>query len=177
MSTGRTPRVLVAGVGNVLLSDDGFGVAVVERLAQGGGLPDGVELVDSGIRGMHLAYRLLDGYDALVIVDALRRGDAAGTLHVLEHDLGAPHGTPPTAPPALDGHGMDPGALLGVLDGLAASMDLDRPVRRVLVVGCEPAVLADGIGLSPEVTAAVGPAADAVVALTRDLLLEEGIAR
>ena len=83
-------KVLVAGIGNTFLSDDGFGVEVIARLRDRE-LPDGVELVDTGIRGMHLAYQLLDGYDVLVLVDAVARGSDPGTLYVLEHDLDAPH--------------------------------------------------------------------------------------
>jgi hydrogenase maturation protease len=155
-------RVLVAGVGNVFLSDDGFGVEVVRALA--GRLPDGVSLVDTGIRGMDLAYRLLDGYEVLVLVDATKRGGVPGTLYTLEHDLHAP-----PAGAALDGHGMHPAAVLDLVAGLAESMDLGRPVGRVLVVGCEPAVLTEGIGLSPPVAAAVEPAASAVIALVEEL--------
>lgn len=168
--------VLVAGVGNVFLSDDGFGVAVIEQLRRAGGLPAGVELVDTGIRGMHLAYQLLDGYRALVIVDATQRGGEPGTVYTLEHDLDAPV-APPAGVPALDGHGMDPGAVLALLDGLAGSMGLERPVGRVLVVGCEPAVLAEGIGLSAPVAAAVEPAARAVTALVTELVIDEGARR
>jgi len=173
-------RVLVAGVGNVFLSDDGFGVAVVEHLQREGGLPAGVELVDTGIRGMHLAYQLLDGYRALVIVDVTRRGGEPGALYTLEHDLdahrGSIEGTEP-AVPALDGHGMDPDSVLALLDGLAGSLGLERPVDRVFVVGCEPAVLAEGIGLSPPVAAAVEPAALAVTALVTVLMIDEGAPR
>jgi hydrogenase maturation protease len=159
--------VLVAGVGNVFLSDDGFGVEVVRALR--GRLPDGVELVDTGSRGMDLAYRLLDGYDALVLVDAAQRSGEPGTVYTLEHDLAAPF-----SGAALDGHGMDPAAVLGLVDGLAAAMDLGAPVGRVFVVGCEPAALDEGIGLSPPVAAAVEPAARAVVELVGTLLNREG---
>ena len=100
-------KVLVAGIGNTFLSDDGFGVAVLAALRERE-LPSHVELVDTGIRGMHLAYQLLDGYDALVIIDATQRGGAPGTVYMLEHDLDAP----PTGEAALDGHGMDPAAVL-----------------------------------------------------------------
>jgi len=163
-------KILVAGVGNVLLSDDGFGVEVVGRLQ--GSLPAGVEVVDTGIRGMHLAYQLLDGYDALVIVDAAQRGGDPGTLHVLEHDLDAPGD-----PAALDAHGRHPAAVLSLLDGLAGAMGVERPVGRVLVIGCEPAELADGIGLSEPVAAAVGPAARAVTALVTELIAHKEGAR
>jgi hydrogenase maturation protease len=159
-------KTLVAGIGNVFLSDDAFGVEVVRSLRQDDTdeLPDGVRVLDSGIRGIHLAYELLDGYDAVVLVDATRRGGEPGTLHTLEHDLDGP------APdPALDGHGMDPASVLGLLRDLAASMEVARPVGRVLVVGCEPACLDEGIGLSPAVAAAVGPAVDMVRELVRTL--------
>ena len=156
-------RVLVAGVGNVFLSDDGFGVEVVRQLREAGGLPPGVEIVDTGIRGMHLAYQLLDGYDVLVLVDAVARGSDPGTLYVLEHDLDAPREA------AFDPHGMDPAAVLAQLDGLAAAMGLARPLGRVLVVGCEPASLDEGMGLSPAVAAAVGPAVDTVTTLVTQL--------
>jgi hydrogenase maturation protease len=80
-----SPRILVAGVGNVFRGDDGFGVAVARRLAHEP-LPPGVELRDYGVRGVHLAYELLDGYDLLVLVDAVTRGSPPGTLYVIEPD-------------------------------------------------------------------------------------------
>jgi hydrogenase maturation protease len=164
-------RILVAGVGNVFLSDDGFGVEVARRLATRA-LPAAVEVVDVGIRGMHLAYRLLDGYRALVLVDAVRRGGEPGTLHLLEHDLDGPAGDPdgPAGAAAFDAHGMDPGALLGMLDGLARGTGVQRPVGRVLVVGCEPASVDEGIGLTDEVAAVVDRAAQMVVDLVADLV-------
>jgi hydrogenase maturation protease len=161
-------KVLVAGVGNVFLSDDGFGVEVARRLT-GRALPDGVEVADVGIRGMHLAYRLLDGYRALVLVDTVRNGRDPGTLYLLEHDLDEQR-----AEAAFDAHGMDPGALLGMLDGLARGVGVERPVDRVLVVGCEPASVDEGIGLTEPVAAAVDRAAQAVVDLVGDLLGEGG---
>ena len=156
-------RVLVAGVGNVFLSDDGFGVEVVRRLA-GRDLPPGVEVADVGIRGMHLAYRLLDGYRALVLVDAVRRGHPPGTLFLLEHDLDEP------ADAVLDAHGMDPTAVLGMLDQLAQGVGVTRPVERVLVVGCEPDSLDEGIGLSDPVATVIDRAVQAVVDVVGDLL-------
>ena len=155
-------KVLVAGIGNTFLSDDGFGVEVIARLRERE-LAAHVELVDTGIRGMHLAYQLLDGYDVLVLVDAVRRGSDPGTLYVLEHDLDAPQEGD------FDPHGMDPAAVLAQLDGLASAMGLERPVGRVLVVGCEPASLDEGMGLSPAVAAAVEPAVDTVTTLVTQL--------
>jgi hydrogenase maturation protease len=139
-------RVLVAGIGNIFLGDDGFGVEAVRALTARP-LPAHVETADIGVRGVHLAYRLLDGYDTLVMVDATGRGSAPGTLHVIEpEDTGAP------APP--DGHRMTPDAVLALLGTLCASTGADPP-RRTLVVGCEPARLDEGIGLSPPVAGAV----------------------
>lgn len=120
-----TARVLVAGVGNVFLGDDGFGVALADRVARGE-LPAGVEVVDFGIRGMDLAYAMQDGYDAVVLLDATPRGEAPGTLYVIE------------AEPDDDGelefeaHGMDPATVLGLVRVLGG-----QPPR-TFVVGCEP---------------------------------------
>jgi hydrogenase maturation protease len=167
-------RVLVAGVGNVFLSDDGFGVEVARRLGARE-LPAGVEVADVGIRGMHLAYRLLDGYRALVLVDTVSGGHEPGTLYLIEHDLdqAAPQ-TDGAGATVFDAHGMDPGALLGMLDGLARGTGVERPVGRVLVVGCEPASVDEGIGLTDGVAAVVDRAAQAVVDLVGELLEEGG---
>jgi hydrogenase maturation protease len=161
-------RILVAGVGNVFLSDDAFGVAVVRRLPEAA-LPPGVEVVDVGIRGMHLAYQLLDGYDALVLVDTVRRGSAPGSLHVLEHDLDAPV----DRVAALDAHVMEPAAVLAMLDELAAGAGIERPVGRVLVLGCEPLTLAEGLGLSAPVTQAVDRAVSLLLPLVEGLATAE----
>ncbi|HEX4217785.1 MAG TPA: hydrogenase maturation protease [Acidimicrobiales bacterium] len=152
---GRTPgpRVLVAGVGNIFLGDDGFGVEVAGRL-DATGIPPGVRVADFGIRGVHLAYELLDGYDTVVLIDAVSRGDPPGTVSVIEHDAGATAEDGTLA--AMDAHGMDPGAVLAMAGDLGATVD------RVLVVGCEAADVGDGIGLSPAVSEAVPRAIDAI---------------
>ena len=145
-------RVLVAGVGNIFLGDDGFGPEAARRLATRP-LPPGVRVVDYGIRGMHLAYDLLDGYDALVIVDAVPRGGRPGDVVVLEvgpEDLGTGD---------FDGHGMEPTAVLASLGSLGGRLP------RTFVVGCEPADVAEGIGLSPPVAAAVDRAVEVVTGL------------
>ncbi|MFR9805926.1 hydrogenase maturation protease [Pseudonocardia sp. RS010] len=168
--------VVVAGVGNVLRRDDGFGVEVARRLVERGGLPAGVEVLDVGIRGVHLVYRLLDGCAGLLLVDVVHRDGPPGTLYRLEHTLAE---ADPQARPegiALDGHDMSPDRVLGLLRDLAAATGVADPVGRVLVLGCEPADLADGIGLSPPVAAAVDPAL-AVVDDLLALLVPEGAAR
>ncbi|MDQ6841449.1 MAG: hydrogenase maturation protease [Actinomycetota bacterium] len=123
----RTPRVLVAGIGNVFLGDDGFGVALADRLARRQ-LPPGVEVVDFGIRGMDLALAIVEGYDAVVLLDATPRGKRPGTLYVIEvgpEDLEAGDGE-------LDAHGMDPVKVLGLVRTFGGTPP------RTYVVGCEP---------------------------------------
>ncbi len=161
-------RVLVAGIGNVFLRDDGFGVEVAQRLLRRGGLPEHVEVVDVGIRGVHLAYQLLDGYAGLLLVDAMHRDGPPGTLYRLEHSYDGP---PQQAGIQVDGHDMSPDVVLGLLRELAAATGVDSPVGRVLVLGCEPATTDEGIGLSAPVAKAVGPAL-AVVDELLDLLLD-----
>ena len=156
-----TPRVLVAGIGNIFLGDDGFGVEVAARLARTP-VPDGVHVADFGIRGVHLAYELLDGYDALVLVDAVPMGEAPGTLAVIEPEPPAPSAEGDDVAPVVDAHSMSPGVVLGMLAGLGGT------VRRIVVVGCEPSSVDEGIGLSPPVAAAV----DAAVDLCRRLLVD-----
>ncbi|MEU0375085.1 hydrogenase maturation protease [Streptomyces sp. NPDC006283] len=163
------PRTLVAGVGNIFLGDDGFGVEVARRLTQEE-LPSDVEVADIGIRGVHLAYQLLDGYDTLVIVDASARGGEPGTLYLIEVEAGAPGDRPVAQDVPLDGHRMSPDAVLALLGTLCAGTGA-APPRRTLVVGCEPAVIDEAIGLSPQVDAAV-PAA---VRMVTDLVRKEAV--
>ncbi|MGJ3561927.1 hydrogenase maturation protease [Streptomyces sp. INA 01156] len=155
-------RTLVAGVGNIFLGDDGFGVETARRLARED-LPAGVEVADIGIRGVHLAYQLLDGYDTLVIVDATARGGEPGTLYLI--DAGTPDGTGPAADVPLDGHRMSPDAVLALLATLCAGTGATP--RRTLVVGCEPACLDETLELSPQVAAAVPEAVRMVTDLVR----------
>lgn len=159
MAGGR--KVLVAGVGNVFFGDDGFGVAVAERLAKEAALPDGVRVEDYGIRGVHLAYELLNGYDLAILVDATPRGEAPGTVYVIEPGAGG--GSTGAAAAPIDGHGMRPEAVLELLEALGGGVD------RVLVVGCEPAEVTERIGLSEPVAAAVAPAAEMVRRLVEDV--------
>jgi hydrogenase maturation protease len=145
-------RVLVAGVGNIFLSDDGFGSEVARRL-EGASLPDGVRVKDFGIAGIHLAYDLLDGYDTLVLVDSVARPGAPGSVVVLEADVTG------QAAGGLEAHSMDPEAVFATVRALGG----EPP--RTLVVGCVPERLDEGIGLSPAVAAAVDVAAAAVTEL------------
>jgi hydrogenase maturation protease len=144
-------RVLVAGIGNVFRTDDGFGSEVARRLA-GLPWPDGVRVVDYGIRGMHLAYDLLDRWDALIMVDALPERGRVGEVVVIEigqEDVsGSGQGNS-----HVDAHGMDPAT---VLDSLAALGG--RLPQRTLLVGCPVAETGEGMGLTPVVEAAVDKA-------------------
>ncbi|MFI6349149.1 hydrogenase maturation protease [Streptomyces sp. NPDC050560] len=150
-------RVLVAGLGNIFLGDDGFGVAAVAALAQHP-LPPRVETADIGVRGVHLAYRLLDGYETVLLLDATARGGKPGTVYLIEDAVASGEGA------VVDGHRMTPDAVLALLGTLCDSTGGTRP-GRVLVVGCEPACLDEGIGLSGPVTAAVDEAAALVLRL------------
>lgn len=152
-------RVLVAGVGNIFLTDDGFGSAVAQQLRADASC-DAVTVADFGIRGVHLAYELLDGYDALVLIDAVSRGDPPGTVSVIDV-TGAPGGIDALDAgdgvlAAMDAHGMNPAAVLAMVS------DLGGQVGQVLVVACEAGCVDEGIGLSEPVAAAVPAAVDAV---------------
>jgi hydrogenase maturation protease len=156
-------RLLIAGVGNIFLGDDGFGVEVAGRLAEAG-LPDWAQVVDYGIRGMHLAYDLAGGYSSAILVDATARGGEPGTIYVIEPEPAAVRAADDdaglAASPLFNAHGMQPDIVLGML-GM-----LDAAERQVLVVGCEPASVDYGIGLSEPVAAAV----DEAVAVIMDLV-------
>jgi hydrogenase maturation protease len=146
--------ILVAGIGNFFLGDDGFGVEVLRRLVRRP-LPAGVRAVDFGIRGVDLTYALLEDWDAAIFVDATPRGGEPGTLYVLEpRDDG---------PPSIEAHAMDPARVLS----LARELGPIPPVLRV--VGCEPASVEEGIGLSPQVEAAVEPAIARIEGLIAEL--------
>ena len=157
-----TGRMMIAGVGNIFLGDDGFGVEVARRLADAG-LPDWVRVADYGISGMHLAYDLAEGFDTTILIDASARGEPPGTVFVLElsaEDRPAPAQGGDVPVPVLDGHGMQPDVVLGMLDMLGAD------TGRMLLVGCEPASIDARIGLSAPVAAAV----DEAVRIVRGLV-------
>jgi hydrogenase maturation protease len=156
-------RVLVAGIGNIFLGDDAFGCEAARRLAERP-QPQGVRVVDFGIRGFDLAYALLDGYDGAILIDATQRGGAPGTLYVLEPDLSDESGSP-----AVDAHALDPAKVLRLVKALGG-----EPCRWLRVVGCEPATFGSEedprMELSPPVRAAVEGAVVLVESLLRQLL-------
>jgi hydrogenase maturation protease len=153
-------RVLVAGVGNIFLGDDGFGVALAGRLARAAP-PPGVDVVDFGIRGMDLAYAMSD-YDAVVLLDATPRGQPPGTLYVIEADTAA------VSEGAPDAHGMDPVKVMGLVRALG-----EEPPR-TLVVGCEPQTLmtSDEPDIVAQLSEPVRAALDEAERLVGDLLAE-----
>jgi hydrogenase maturation protease len=158
-----TDQMLIAGVGNIFLSDDGFGVEVVRHLAELE-LPGWVRVADYGISGMHLAYDLANGIHSAILIDATPRGGTPGTVYVIEPERPGQHvpsgSAGPTAGTALfDAHGMQPDVVFGMLDMLGAQ------TGRVLIVGCEPARADYGIGLSAPVAAAVDEAVRVVLGL------------
>jgi len=155
-------RVLVAGVGNIFLGDDGFGVEVASRLTRRP-LPEHVRVVDFGIRGLHLAYELLEGVDRLILVDAAQRGEKPGTVSVLK--VTGFSGEPTMTP--MDAHDMSPDTVMDLVRSLGGNLG------EVLVVTCEPLDVSANLGLSDEVAAAVDPAVTAVERLLTDERLSE----
>lgn len=161
---GNMGRVLIAGVGNIFLGDDGFGPQVARRLA-GERLPGWVRVADYGISGMHLAYDLAESYDTAILIDAAPRGGKPGTVTVLdvteEHRRGLAAAEGPVGASRLfDAHGMQPDVVLGVLDMLGADGN-----ARILVVGCEPATIDYGMELSEPVANAMEEAVEVILGL------------
>lgn len=156
-------RILIAGIGNIFLGDDAFGVEVAARLARET-LPEGVRVIDFGIRSYDLAMTLDQEWDAVLLVDAMPRGEAPGTLYVLE---------PENEPDAARGmQTLDPHAF-GPMQVLAMLQTLEHQPRRLIIVGCEPAILeTDELGLSPEVQAAIEPAVELIERLVEDFRSE-----
>ncbi len=162
-------RVLIAGIGNIFLGDDGFGVEVAKRLA-GRELPEDVEVKDFGIKGMDLVYALQDDYEVVVFVDATPRGEEPGTLYLLEPEIEE------DGEVVLDTHGMDPVKVIKFARALGA-----KPTH-TLVVGCEPQVVIGGedyeemlMELSEPVRAAVEEAVKLVESLVEEVGREKEV--
>jgi hydrogenase maturation protease len=157
-------RVLIAGIGNIFLGDDGFGVEVVRRLA-GRVWPEGVEVKDFGIRGMDLAYSLQDDYELVVFVDTTPRGGEPGTVYLIEPEV------EDDGEVSLDTHGMDPVKVIKLSRALGA-----RPTR-TLVVGCEPQTIVGGEDYDEmvmELSEPVRAAVDEAVRMVESLVEEPG---
>jgi len=164
-SATQKPTILVAGIGNIFLGDDAFGVEVVRRLADVQ-LPELVRVADFGIRGFDLAYALQDGYENTILVDACPHGEAPGTLYVIEPDLeGLDDPEIPHA--AIEAHAMNPVSVLR----MARAMNIE--VKNVLLVCCEPETLGGEqgqMGLSAAVEAAVDHAVKLVESIINKIL-------
>ncbi|HWO32364.1 MAG TPA: hydrogenase maturation protease [Candidatus Acidoferrum sp.] len=167
--SSQKPIILIAGIGNIFLGDDAFGIEVVRRLAEVD-LPESVRVADFGIRGFDLAYSLQDSYETTILVDACPQGEAPGTLYVIEPDLSG--GDPTDTPSAvIEAHTMNPESVLR----MARAMNIE--VKNVLLVGCEPQTLGgeEGqMGLSAPVEAAVEEAVKLVESLINKILHKDG---
>jgi hydrogenase maturation protease len=153
-----TARILVAGIGNIFLGDDGFGSEVVRNAEIPQDDPR-VRVIDYGIRGMHLAYDLLEEWDTLVLVDAVPSRGSPGTLHVFQADYAddpAADGESDCSTAGFDAHGMDPASVFASLRALGGNPPY------TVVVGCEAGSVEEGIGLTDPVAKAVPRAARAV---------------
>jgi hydrogenase maturation protease len=161
-------RILIAGIGNIFLGDDGFGCEVTRRLMMRT-WPEGVRVVDFGIRGFDLAYALLDGYETTIFIDATPRGDRPGTLYTIEPDLEELDNLDAQGM-LVETHGMNPLKVLGMVKSMGGEL------KRILLVGCEPATLGSEegqMGLSEPVEAAVEQAVCIVEKLVAKILSDE----
>jgi hydrogenase maturation protease len=167
--SSQKPIILIAGIGNIFLGDDAFGIEVVRRLADVD-LPESVRVADFGIRGFDLAYSLQDSYETTILVDACSQGEAPGTLYVIEPDLSGGDATD-TPAAVIEAHTMNPESVLR----MARAMNIE--VKNVVLVGCEPQTLGgeEGqMGLSAPVEAAVEEAVKLVESLINKILHKDG---
>jgi hydrogenase maturation protease len=168
-ATTAKPSILIAGIGNIFLGDDGFGVEVVKRLADWS-VPKGVRVADFGIRGFDLTYALQDGYETVILVDAYPHGETPGTVYVVAPDIDA--ADPANASEGVvETHGMNP------MNVLRMAKAMNGRLGKVLLVGCEPATFGgeEGqMGLSKPVEAAVDEAVTVIGSLVEKILNNNG---
>lgn len=162
-ASAAAPTILVAGVGNIFFGDDAFGVEVVRHLSERA-YPAGVTVADFGIRGLDLAYALLDGYEAVILIDAVPRGGTPGELYVIDVDRDDEQTA--NINPALETHRLDPARVLQMVDVLGGR------VGRLILVGCEPAPLADHDDIQPGMSEAARAAVPEAVAWVEALIAE-----
>jgi hydrogenase maturation protease len=162
--TAQKPCILIAGIGNIFLGDDGFGVEVVRRLALCQ-LPAAVRVVDFGIRGFDLTYALQDGYETTILVDACPHDEQPGTVYVIEPNLDAAGNGPEQS--MVDAHSLNP------MNVIRLAQAMNAPIKKMLLVGCEPETLGGeegAMGLSAAVEAAVDVAAQQIMSLIDRIL-------
>lgn len=162
------PTILVAGIGNIFLGDDAFGSELARKLVDRT-WPEGVRVVDFGIKGFDLAYALMDGYDVTILLDATPRGGEPGAIYTIEPDLSELEGLDPNVM-AVETHGMNPMKVLAMVKSMGGSFN------RILLVGCEPETLGSDegqMGLSDCVTASLERAANVVEDLIAKISSEE----
>ena len=163
-------RILVAGIGNIFFGDDAFGCEVATELAKRP-LPEGVNVRDFGIRSYDLAYAMMEDYELIIFIDALSRGEAPGTLYLIEPELNK-NKLDEAEAEVVNAHSMSPVRVLQLVRSLGG-----QP-RNLYVVGCEPGVLEseDGrMGLSERVAAAVEPAVNMIQKLIGDFSQTESV--
>ncbi len=160
-------RILVAGIGNIFMGDDAFGVHVAQTLATRA-MPEEVRVVDFGIRGFDLAYAILDGYDATIMVDAIQRGDKPGTLYMIEPDI---EDLGELETQMIETHGMHPVKVLNLVKAMGGQPE------RLYLMACEPETFGpedEGyMGLSEPVQLAVGEAVRMIESLVEEILSQE----
>lgn len=154
------PNILVAGIGNIFMGDDGFGVEVAKRLHDRP-WPGGVRIIDFGIRSFDLAFALVDDCQVAILVDALQRGEAPGTLYVLEPNLSD---LDELSPVSMEGHSLYPAQVLQM------ARLYGNPPERILVVGCEPAVIGFDSGGELGLSSAIQASLDEAVRLVESLV-------
>jgi hydrogenase maturation protease len=155
-------RILVAGIGNIFLGDDAFGVEVAQQMLRQE-VPDGVQVVDFGIRSYDLAYAMMEDYEATILVDATQRGGTPGTLYLIEPDLSE---MDEMGGEVVNAHSMNPVRVLQLVQTLGGEPG------KLYLVGCEPAILESengALGLSEQVAAAVPDAIRMVLSLVADI--------
>jgi hydrogenase maturation protease len=164
-----SPRILIAGIGNIFFGDDAFGCEVARRLGQQQ-WPAGVHVADFGIRGIDLAYALTDGCEFAILIDAMPRGGNPGDLYVVEPEPGNSNSDVDAATPLWDAHTMNPEKVLQLAESFGGQ------IAKLAVIGCEPVLFDENAdiqaGLSPHVLAAVDSAINLV-----DSLLTEHLAK
>jgi hydrogenase maturation protease len=148
-------RVLIAGIGNIFLGDDAFGCEVIQRMLKRP-VPQGVRVIDFGIRGLDLAYSLLQQYETVILVDAVPRGEAPGTLYVIEPDVSSLLAQDGTSE-MIDAHTMHPGKVLRLAVSMGARLG------RILLVGCEPTPFDPELDMQMELSKPVLAALDEAI--------------